>query len=259
MATVSNIHPTDECLTALLARLRRFAPISASDAHQLGQLLVDRDRYSRGDLILKLGDKTDKVYILSEGWAAQEIITEEGNTCILGFLLPGDTTTFNSELDSASDVTVKCLTEVSVVTFRANAVKALLAENANLTHAFSRMKLTTESMTRELLVNLTAKPADHKVAHLLGELSARSAQLPNSPHIPAIHLTQIEIGAALGLSSVHVNRVIKRMRDEELLEVHSGLILIKKWDEFATKFNFNDYYLTQHEVSFKKSIPGSFG
>ncbi|BES71481.1 Crp/Fnr family transcriptional regulator [Marinobacter nanhaiticus D15-8W] len=246
-----NYHPF---LIPLLNRLNLFSTVTESDAHQLDRQILDRRQFSRGESLLEVGEHTDNVYVVAEGWATNEIITVEGNTCILSFLLPGDATPVSSSLDAASDVTVKCLTDVSVVTFRANDLKRLLANHPGLTRAFSIMRMASESMNRELLVNLLAKPADYKVAHLLCELSVRDGQARVGKGISdTLRLTQLEIGSALGLSAVHVNRVIKRLQQRGFLEVRPRWIHITNWERLAREFQFSSTYMTQYDAGRKKA------
>ncbi|BES71480.1 Crp/Fnr family transcriptional regulator [Marinobacter nanhaiticus D15-8W] len=248
MANASLFREQDVYVRPLLRLLSRYVHLSKSDAQQLNDLLSGSEKhFSRGDLLIEAGTQTGQIYVLAEGWAAEEKVMEGGDTCILGFLLPGDTTSINAGLGIASDVSVRCLTEVTVVTVAAPALKAFLASNPNITQAFSLMRLARESMNREKFVSLTAKPAESKLAHLLCELSLRDGQAPPLKGVmPRLRLTQQEIAAALGLSAVHVNRVVQRMRKKDLLIVRPGVIYIK-WDILAQLYDFDATYMAQFE------------
>ncbi|BES71487.1 Crp/Fnr family transcriptional regulator [Marinobacter nanhaiticus D15-8W] len=246
----------DPLLTPLLHRLSAYAPISASDKQRLNQLIHSKKMFSRGDFILETGQTSDKVFAIAKGWAAHEVVTEEGDVCILGFLLPGDASTFNSQLNAASYVSIKCLTEVWAISFQADALRKLLTDSATLTRAFSLMRMTSESIDRELIVNLLAKPADYKIASLLCELGVRDGRgQPDSPITRTIPLSQVAIGAALGLSSVHVNRVISRMQQEGLLKVQHGFIHITNWELMTQTYRFDSAYMTRYDVNHHKRAP----
>lgn len=243
----------DPLLNPLLHRLSRYAPISTSDKQGLNQLILSKKMFSRGDSILEMGQTSDKVFAIAKGWAAHEVVTEEGDRCVLSFLLPGDASTFNSQLNAASYVAIKCLTEVWAISFQADALRKLLADSAALTKAFSLMRMTSESIDRELIINLLAKPADHKIASLLCELGVRDGRgQPDSPITRKIPLSQVAIGAALGLSSVHVNRVISRMQQEGLLRVQNGFIHITNWELLAQTYRFDSAYMTRYDINHNK-------
>ena len=72
------------------------------------------------------------------------------------------------------------------------------------------------------LTSIGQRPARERVAHLILELFIRyRAQWPghsiNNMHLP---LTQEHIGDATGLTGVHVNRVLRDLRNEGVLEFH---------------------------------------
>lgn len=120
------------------------------------------------------------------------------------------------------------------------------------------MRMACESMNRELVVNLLAKPADYKVAHLLCELSLRDGLAnPDGGPTSTLRLTQLEIGAALGISAVHVNRVIGRLQREGLLEVQQSRMIQIDREALAKKFSFSSSYITQYDTG--KKPPSSSG
>ena len=61
----------------------------------------------------------------------------------------------------------------------------------------------------------------------------------------ALPLTQADLGDVTGLTSVHVNRMLKKLRDDELLTFRSGEVVIHDWDRLqrTAEFNLNYLYL----------------
>ncbi|BES73902.1 Crp/Fnr family transcriptional regulator (plasmid) [Marinobacter nanhaiticus D15-8W] len=248
MSSASRASNLDAYLAPFLRRLQRYADISTAEACQLKSVVYQCQHHRRGDLLIKKGHLSNDVYAIAEGTVAQEIITEDGKTCIVEFLLPGDISSINSHLERTSGVTLKCLTGTTVINLQAVALEALLAESDSLRRAFSLMKLASERIQRERFVSVAARPGDFKLAHLLCELTLRTQHvLPDNAAVKPIPLTQPEIGAALGLSNVHVNRIIKGMEALNLLEVHSGTIYLTDWEALAETYCFDGTYITQQE------------
>ena len=75
-----------------------------------------------------------------------------------------------------------------------------------------------EGILREWLVNMGRKAADRQIAHMFCELLCRleAVGMANDDAFE-LPLTQIELADAVGLSSVHVNRVIQHLRDQDLI------------------------------------------
>ena len=75
--------------------------------------------------------------------------------------------------------------------------------------------LVDEATLREWLVNIGARTAEQRIAHLLCEmlLRLRSVGLTNGDAYE-LPLTQVEIADTMGLSNVHANRMLQRLRKE---------------------------------------------
>lgn len=247
MSSIRNFFEHDPALTPILRKLSYHAKLSANDVHELQKLIRKRARFKRGEAIIQRGTHTRNIYVISEGVVSQEMATEAGTNCIIGFLVAGDTTEINSSLNASSDVTIKCLTAVQAIQLSADEFKAVLHSNPTLSRAFTLVRLSAESRTRELLMNLAAKPADQKIAHLLCELSLRAGNVrPDDESVFDIPLTQTELAQALGLSSVHVNRTFKRLREAGLIDLVGGSVRILDWNRLAELCSYDSRYMTQH-------------
>ncbi|WP_148864127.1 Crp/Fnr family transcriptional regulator [Marinobacter fonticola] len=266
-SNVSDLSHFDSSLAPLLRKLGKHVSLTPADVHQLQQLVVRKEEFRKGDEVIVRGRHHEEIHVIEEGWASQDILLEDGQICIIGFLLPGDTTEINSSLTPTSDFAVKAITPLKTMRIASKELKKVLAGNPNLTRAFSLVKLGGEAIDRELLINVTAKPAEQRLANLLCELAFRASTVqPENPvrgenHTHAggkngqpqanaslkIPLTQAHLARALGLSAVHVNRVVKRLRQEGLVAVTSGNITVLDWSALANFGSFHSHYLTQYQ------------
>ena len=62
-------------------------------------------------------------------------------------------------------------------------------------------------------------------------------------HRCPLPLTQVELGDALGLSNVHVNRVLQEMRGKSLITLRGSSLVIEAWDELNRVSEFDPTYL----------------
>ena len=99
------------------------------------------------------------------------------------------------------------------------------------------------------MVNIGARPAYERIAQLLCELATRMRAvglLPDLDGIGPFHLppiTQSNLGDATGLSMVHVNRTLQRMRRDGLVSLDGRNIVVLDWDKVSQVAGLESTYL----------------
>ncbi|VXD02027.1 hypothetical protein SPHINGOT1_380010 [Sphingomonas sp. T1] len=95
-----------------------------------------------------------------------------------------------------------------------------------------------------VIVNIAHRKAYQRIAHLMCELHTRLSCLGLvSGSTCAVPLTQEQLGNALGLTSIHVNRMLKRLRNEGLMEFHKRTLTLRNLAELHAVAGFNPSYL----------------
>ena len=56
-------------------------------------------------------------------------------------------------------------------------------------------------------------------------------------------MTQAELGDAMGLSTVHVNRTLQELRRDKLISLNRGKLRVLDWDALAKAGDFDPNYL----------------
>jgi CRP-like cAMP-binding protein len=103
-----------------------------------------------------------------------------------------------------------------------------------------------EAMVVEHLVGIGRRDARERTAHFLLELSARLTLVGRGTRDGfACPLTQYHLADALGLSSVHVNRVLRELREDGLATFQTGQVTIHDFDRLAELAEFDPAYLDQ--------------
>jgi CRP-like cAMP-binding protein len=104
--------------------------------------------------------------------------------------------------------------------------------------------LIDASIHREWLA-AAARPAPQQLAHLICELYVRLGitALIGPDRTFSLPLTQVELGEALGLSTVHVNRSLQQLRSEGLFTWQNQTLRILDWDALKARASFDDRYL----------------
>jgi CRP-like cAMP-binding protein len=125
-------------------------------------------------------------------------------------------------------------------------LRRLHQRNPNVAEIFWRDTLIDAAMFREWIVNVGQRPAPARLAHVMVELRERLKVVgriaANSFDMP---LTQEQIGEALGITAVHVNRVIRQLREDGILEFHRGRVTVLDEAKFQELADFDNRYLHQ--------------
>ncbi|HML90829.1 Crp/Fnr family transcriptional regulator [Methyloceanibacter sp.] len=180
--------------------------------------LADR-RVEAGVQLLRPGEPSHETYELIEGWAFQYALFPDGRRQILNFVLPGAILGFHRDNDEVLTYGVEALTNTVVASYRINASDVFerdLETGMQLLWLLSRdLRLAFDR-----LASVGCLSAQERVAHLLLELFIRSRMRWPGHQIEHLNLplTQEHIGDATGLTSVHVNRMLRDLGKRGILE-----------------------------------------
>lgn len=227
----------------LVAKLETRASLSEQDRGDLNALYSDaRDIAARRSLIRE-GDRPENVHLMVEGWAARYKLLPDGARQITAFLIPGDFCDLHIAILGEMDHGITTLTR-SRVAFIPRARIEKLTERPSLARAFWWSTLVDEAILRSWIVNVGRRDAYEAIGHLICELYVRMKNIglveDQRFDLP---LTQEEIADALGLTSVHVNRVLQRLRSEDLISLRQGLLTIHDYGRLEEASGFNSNYL----------------
>lgn len=241
------MNATSCSLDALSNKLRRHSPLSDESVAKLRSLAVSEHSFLRNEEIIPQGRYLEDIYIIDKGWACRSTLLVDGTLCILGFLLPGDNTDLNNALTPKTDHSIRAVTEVSAIRVKYHALKEVIGDSPSLARAFSIAKMAEEASQRALLIGIAHHAAHVRVSHFLCELTYRMhGIIENAVKIRRIPLTQVELGSALGLSNVHINRVMRTFREQNLVAVGSGSVTVLDWEGLADIGQFDSDYLDIH-------------
>jgi CRP-like cAMP-binding protein len=198
---------------------------------------------ARHDLIRE-GDKPGSVIVLLGGWACRYKLLPEGGRQITAFLMPGDFCDMHVAVLDEMDHSIATLTEASVALISRHDMEELIALRPSVTHAFWRTQLVDEGILRAWIVSMGRRNAAERVAHLLCELYVRASLIgligDEDFELP---LTQVVLADALGLTPVHVNRVLRAFKAKKAVRLTRGKLLIVDTAKLARIAGFDDNYL----------------
>jgi CRP-like cAMP-binding protein len=194
--------------------------------------------------ILTEGERPDHVHVILEGWAARYKTLSDGSRQIVAFLIPGDFCDLHVAILGHMDHGIVALTRCRVAYIPSAELDALTVNHNGLTKALWWATLVDEGVLREWILNVGRREAFERIAHLLCEMHARMQMvgLVDGNQL-ALPLTQEQLGDATGLTSVHVNRTLQRLRKDGLIEIGNGQLLIPDVAKLREAAGFTGSYL----------------
>ncbi|WP_294172987.1 Crp/Fnr family transcriptional regulator [uncultured Sphingomonas sp.] len=237
-----------EAENPLLMKLGGFMPLSRDDR----QAIVHASRKVRSVQahcdIISDGERPNHVHLIIDGWAARYKILPNGERQITAYLIPGDFCDLHVTILREMDHGIVALTPVSVADISRHEMDTLCDDRPRLMRAMWWATLVDEGVLREWIVNIGRRDAYARIAHLMCEMHVRMRNVGRAEegafHLP---LTQDHLADTLGLTPVHINRMLQRLRAEHLIELGGRTLTILDPVGLRSAAGFDASYLHNNE------------
>ncbi|SFA69238.1 cAMP-binding domain of CRP or a regulatory subunit of cAMP-dependent protein kinases [Poseidonocella pacifica] len=232
--------------TPLVRKLGAFVALSDPELSVLASLHRRRRTFVAGRDLVQQGQSDQAAYILASGWACSYKVLEDGQRQIVDFQVPGDFLGLRSVLFNVSDHSIEPVTDIEVTEVHVSDLLDAFAQTPRLATAVLWAASRDEAMVVEHLVNVGRRDAAERMAHFLLELGGRLVLVGlGSRDGYACPLTQYLLADALGLSAVHVNRVLRQLREAGLVTFRDGFVSFDDYDRLTEFAQFDSSYLDQ--------------
>jgi CRP-like cAMP-binding protein len=225
-------------------KLGAYVALSDPELALLEQFHQNRRTFVDGGDLVYEGETNSSAYILVKGWVCSYKILSDGSRQIVGFQIPGDLLGLRGVLFRTADHSIEPINEVEASEVKTRELLGAFEACPRLATAILWAVSTDEAITVERLVSLGRRDAAGSIAHLFLELGARlklvGLATGNSYQCP---LSQYLLADALGLSAVHVNRVLRQLREEGLMTFRDGTVTFDNLDELVALAGFDKAYL----------------
>ncbi len=238
----SNLSPHPPSL--LLRRLGLHQPLSEADRKAVLDLPWQLRTLEPAAYLVREGEMPQNCAIILDGFIFRQKLTHDGNRQIVALHIPGDPLDFHMLLLAAADHNVQALTRATIATVPRVLVQTLIRERPEIAHAVIVNLLVDLSIGREWLLNTGRRDARARLAHLLCEFACRmDANGLSGPDGYELPMTQEQLGDALGLTAVHVNRTLKTLAAEGLISRRGRRIAFDSWENIRAIADFSALYL----------------
>ncbi len=230
----------------LVRRMRTTSGLSDEELRVIRDLPIQVKTFPPEQHIVRDGDRPNNCCLIVKGFGLRSKTTTRGQRQILSLHVPGDIPDLQSLHLQVMDHDLVTLTEATLGFISHAALRKLHRERPDVAELFWRDTLIDAAMFREWIVNIGQRPAPSRLAHIMAELRQRLLTIGltdgRSFDMP---LTQEQIGDALGITSIHANRVIKQLRADGVVDIHRGRVTIMDERKFEELADFDDRYLHQ--------------
>ncbi|GAB1479192.1 Crp/Fnr family transcriptional regulator [Paracoccaceae bacterium] len=230
--------------SAFARKLGAFVALSDQEYSALDRLYARRKTFSAGRDMVHQGQTDQSAYILASGWVCSYKLLSGGTRQIVDFQIPGDFLGLRSVLFRTSDHNIEPVTRVEASEVLVSDLLDTFTKTPRLATAVLWAASRDEAMVVEHLVGIGRRDAKERTAHFLLELGARLKLVGLGTSLGySCPLSQYLLADSLGLSAVHVNRVLRELREAGLVTFQQGKVTIHDLDGLVKLADFDKSYL----------------
>jgi CRP-like cAMP-binding protein len=237
----ASLHPRDN---PLIRKMESVFTLTEDERQVLEtlpmQVMVIKDDQD----IVRMGDRPSRSCLILSGFAATYKVTAGGKRQIVSFAIAGDIPDLQSLHLKTLDTSIATISTCRVGFIQHEALRDICLRYPRIGAAFWRETLIDAAIFREWVMNVGQREAYQRMAHVLCELLVRLRAVGLAEdHACDLPITQAEFADALGITTVHVNRVLQQMRADGLIESKGTQIKIPDWDKLKQVGEFDPAYL----------------
>lgn len=231
-------------VATLLMKLRARDVLSDAEEQVLRESVSEVREVTQGRIIVRSGTMLSECTLLVDGYMARFKDTADGQRQIMEIHVAGDFVDLHSFLLKRLEHHVGSMTPVRYVNVSHERVRFITENHPHLARMLWFSTLVDAAIHRERIMSIGRRSAVARISHLMCELYCRLQVVGLADgHSFRFPLTQADLADASGLTAVHVNRMLRQLRDEELLTFRGGEVIIHQWDRLQRIAEFSDSYL----------------
>lgn len=232
---------------------RRRNQLTEADLAALEQAAGPISALSPRHMLIREGDPVSMSTYLVDGFMCRYKDDREGYRQLIAVHVPGDFVDLHAYPLKRLDHDVATMTACTIAQVPHNRLDEIMAERPGMAKLLWFSTLLDAAMHREWIFRLGRLDAIQRLGHFFCEIEMKLRAVGMSDgrqfHLP---VTQADLGEACGLTSVHVNRMLRELRERDLLTVRAHQVTfidppaLYRLTEFNADYLFIDDSLTEH-------------
>ncbi|MGA9581067.1 MAG: Crp/Fnr family transcriptional regulator [Allosphingosinicella sp.] len=231
-------------IATLLLKLRARDLVGGEEEEVLRASISDIRDHPAGRALVRTGTTLSVSILLVEGIVCRYKDLADGQRQIMELHVAGDFVDLHGFLLKQLDHNVGTMTPVRVALVPHDALRGITETHPHLGRMLWFSTLLDAAIHREKILSIGRRSALARIAHIFCELLVRLRLVGLADDRGyALPLTQADLADVTGLTSVHVNRMLKKLRDEKLLTFRGGMVTIDDWERLQRVAEFDPTYL----------------
>ena len=232
----------------LAKKLNAFLPLTPTEMKALEDIQAKPVTVKRGRQLVQEGQTGHKAFVLQAGWACSYKDLSNGRRQIISFPIAGDCVGLRSVLLRTADHSFSALTDAVVSSVEGPQIMKCVTDFPRLGAALLWAASRDEAMVVEHLVNIGRRSAIERTAHFFMELVERLSLIGLATESEfKCPLSQFVLADALGLTAIHVYRVLRQLREKGLLTLRKGTVTIHDLGGLRKLAGFQGGYLNSRD------------
>ena len=227
-----------------LAKLRRRDEISPEEERAIRSIVTEPRQVPADKVLIRKGEELSQSMLLLDGMLARFKDSRDGHRQLLELHVPGDFADLHSFTLKRLDHNVMSLTPCRIATVSHDRLRRISEQFPHLTRVYWFLTNLDAAIQREWTMSLGRRGAAARIAHLFCELYVRLEIVGLTRGLEFdCPLTQADIAEYVGLTPVHVNRMLQKLRGEELIRFEHRVLTICDWPALQRTAEFDPGYL----------------
>jgi CRP/FNR family transcriptional regulator len=210
--------------SCLAERLSHYVRLSEAESLSLATLEEQERAYRRGAVVIRENEGPKELFIVRSGWLHSSGVLGNGSRQILRFHFQGDIVGLPLLAFADSPETVTAVTDVVLAPFGRDKLGQIIADHPRLAALILGLSVAERVALADRLASIGRTSARARVGALICEIVARMRRLGaiSETGYAQLPLTQEDIGDATGLTSVHVNRMMRALVEDGIIARNGG-------------------------------------
>ncbi|PBB23931.1 MULTISPECIES: Crp/Fnr family transcriptional regulator [unclassified Mesorhizobium] len=242
--------------TPLIRKLESLGRLIPGERESVEALALSGKELTPGQQVAVEGDEPSHCCLVVEGLLRRYSILSNGNLQTLSIHVAGDIPDLQALHLRTMDHTLASIGRSKIALIAHRDILEVLRKSPRLANLFWRESLVDAAVARAWVKALGGQDALRRFAHLACELYSRMEVMglvdDNGYSLP---LTQAQIGETIGASVVHVNRILKKLRADRLVEHKHGRLIVIDWDGLSELAEFDPGYLNLRDPRYLDLTP----
>ena len=227
-----------------IEKLSGFVHLNAAEMLVLSDATANARKVGGRRDLIREGDRPGPVFVILEGWACRYKILPNGGRQILAFLMPGDSCDLHVDLIAEMDHNIATISPCVVARIEREHMNVIMDAHHGIMRALYVSQLIDEGTMRAWITSMGRRTSIERAAHLMCELNLRGRNIGMSEEASMVlPIPQSMLADALGMTPVHLNRVLRLLREAGAMELQRSKLIITDLKKLVHIAGFDENYL----------------